>query len=341
MIKPLNLSVLANLDSFVLGKHPIALGRNFLLSALVLGGVSGRLPAASDFGMPSGTRVVIGSVELTIPEVEAEIPFVQTQKERTATNRKSNQKHLAREQSGPSTPESLTLRGDSLGTSTAERDVLSLGVKSVGDATAPDKAFRSGPLHPFSVGAEVGILSFFSGSVAWRFSDHFGLRGGFNRFAYDISEDLDDVSYSLKLKMQSQPLLLDVHPWSERSFRLSFGILFNQNQFSASASPTADVEIGNTTYTPAQVGSLNLSVKQRAVSPYLGMGGNLFYFDNNHQWAFTHEVGVAWTGKPKVSLSASGAVPQADLESERQKIADDLSKLVILPIIKFGISYSF
>jgi hypothetical protein len=293
MIKPLLLAVVANLDPIVLGRHRVAIGRSFLLSALVLGGVAGRLQAATDLGMPAGTRVVVGSVELTIPEAEPEIPRLQAEKERTATNRKPNQKHRAKDQSGPSSAESLTLKGDSFGSATAEKDLLSLGVQAVGDVTAPDRAFRSGPLHPFSVGAEVGILSFFSGSVAWRFSDHFGLRGGFNRFAYDISEDLDDVSYSLKLKMQSQPLLLDVHPWSERSFRLSFGILFNQNQFSASASPTADVEIGNNSYTPALVGSLNLSVKQRAVSPYLGMGGNLFYFDNNHQWAFTHEVGVA------------------------------------------------
>jgi hypothetical protein len=341
MIKTLSLSVVANLDSLVFGKHPRAAGRNFVLSALLLGGLSSRLQAASDFGIPSGMRVVVGSIELTVPEAEPEIALPQAVKERTSTSRKFSHQDVAKAPLGSRPTDSLTLRGDFSGSSTSAKDVLSLGVQSGGGTTALDQTVRTGPPHPFSVGAEVGILSFFSGSVAWRFSDHFGLRGGFNRFGYKTSEDLDDVSYSLKLKMQSQPLLLDVHPWSERSFRLSFGVLFNQNQFSASANPTADVEIGNTTYTPAQVGSLNLSVKQRAVSPYLGMGGNLFYFDSTHQWAFTHEVGVAWTGKPKVSLSASGAVPQADLENERQKISDDISKLVILPIIKFGINYSF
>jgi len=340
MMKPLNLSAVVNLDPPVFGKLSLAMGRNFVLSALVLGCVSARLPAASDFAIPSGTRVVIGSFELTVPESEPETQVSEAPKERISASRRSNQKAMAKEQSGSRPVGSLTLQGDLSGLSASDKEVLSLGAQFDGNSSL-DPTPRSGPLHPFSLGAEVGILSFFSGSVAWRFSDHFGLRGGLNRFAYDVSQDLDDVKYSLKLKMQSQPLVFDMHPWSMRSFRLSIGVLFNQNQLSASATPTTDVEIGNTTYTPAQIGALSLSIKQRAVSPFLSMGGNLFYFDSRHQWAFTHEVGVAWTGKPKVSLSASGAVPQADIESERRKIADDLSMLVILPIIKFGINYSF
>jgi hypothetical protein len=325
-------------------KLHLAIGGNFLISTLLLAGGMGKLEAASDFRIPSGSKVVIGGIELTVPDSETEVRITPASGVRPSTNQKPERGREEKAQSCEGAGRLLLLSGDESGSRTVGKETLSLGVKSSGIGYG-DFEKPLGPIglqQTFSIGAEVGVLSFFSGSIAWRFSDHFGLRGGLNRFAYNIEEDLDDVSYSVKLKMQSEPLLLDFHPWSERSFRLSLGVLFNQNQLSAGATPTGSVEIGNNTYAPGAVGSLSLSIKQRPVSPYLGMGGNLFYFDRNHQWAFTHELGVAWTGKPKVGLSASGTgVPQSDLEKERQKIEDDISKLALLPFIKFGISFTF
>ena len=322
-------------------KRALRAGARLLSPALALAGLVLSLQPAAALDLPAGTKVLIGSFELTVPESDSGNRAAEMPRDEPGTGRKFNPRHLGDRKPAASHGAPLVLAGGPSDPLEAGQDVFSLAVHPSDGASFSGRTFGSGQSHPFTVGAEAGLLSFLSGSAAWRLSDHFGLRGGFNRFAYSLSEDLDDVGYSIKLKMQSEPVLLDVYPWSARSFRLSFGVLLNQNQLSASATPSTNVEIGNTTYTQADVGSLNLSIKQRAVSPYVGMGGNLFYFDSGHQWAFTHEAGVAWTGKPKVGLSASGPLPSADLEIERQKLADDLSKLVLLPIIKFGISYTF
>jgi len=319
--------------------------------ALALLCLSGRSFAVSDGAVPAGTKLVVGGIELTVPDLnDGPNPSVGTDIGHAAAVRATTVVSTKKRASSRTrAPGEIVVAGGTSdkGVFPSRAAVLSLGV-SASTSSAADKQPQVG-MHRIensenrlTIGGEVGLLSFFSGSAAWRFSDHFGIRSGYNGFSYKRAEDLSDVSYNIKLKMQSEPLLVDIHPWSTRSFRLSLGILFNQNKFSATATPTANVDIGGGSYAPSQIGSLNLSVKQNSVSPYVGIGGNLFYFDSAHQWAFTTEWGVAFTGKPKVSLSATGsAVSQSDLEVERQQLADDLSKMTFLPVIKLGISYSF
>lgn len=198
-----------------------------------------------------------------------------------------------------------------------------------------------------TVGAHLGLPTFYGASLGWRFSDHFGVRTGFDRFTFSRGESLSDVTYNIKLKMQSEPLLVDLYPWKNHSFRLSAGILFNQNSLKASLTPTDEITLGGQTYSnpvASGVGSIDLKVKQRSVCPMVTVGGNLFYFDSAHQWAFSSEAGAFFAGKPDVQLSTTSTDPTIiqDVEAERQKIKDDIgSKLNIIPLVKFGVSFSF
>ena len=154
-------------------------------------------------------------------------------------------------------------------------------------------------------------------------------------------------SYNAKLRLQSEPLTLDFFPWKNHSFRISAGIAFNQNQLTGVGNSTTDVEIGDNTYTPDELGTLKLSIKQQAVCPYLAIGGNLFYFDKAHHWSLAGEIGVMFTGNASVKLASTGGDPAvadalaADIEKERKQIENKLNDYKFWPVAKLALSYSF
>ncbi len=198
--------------------------------------------------------------------------------------------------------------------------------------------------HEFSVGANVGLPTIIGFSAGWRFSDHFGVRSGLDTFSISRSETLSDIRYNVKLRLQSEPLMVDVYPWKKHSFRLSAGVLFNQNEIKGALTPTAPITIGGTTYAPASVGTLHLGVKQKAVSPAVTLGGNFFYFDSAHHWAFSGELGAFFAGKPEVRYSSTvnNAAVLASVEQEKKKIEDEIgNKMNIIPLVKLGITFSF
>jgi hypothetical protein len=132
--------------------------------------------------------------------------------------------------------------------------------------------------------------------------------------------------------------VLDVFPF-RGNFRISAGARINGNQADISGTPTSNVTIGNTTYTPAQVGRLNGDIDFNTVAPYVGIG-----FDGHITDALTigFDLGVLYQGKPSVSLSATNpAVSQADLNRERANIEDDLKMLQFYPVATVSLKYRF
>ena len=112
------------------------------------------------------------------------------------------------------------------------------------------------------------------------------------------------------------------------------------NEIDLDARPTVDVEIGDTTYSPADVGTLTGCVEIDGLSPYVGIGwGNPF--TSNRRWGFTFDMGVAFTDSPDVSLTSTGIVSQADLSNEIKEIEDDLEGIKFYPVISLGLFYRF
>jgi hypothetical protein len=233
---------------------------------------------------------------------------------------------------------------------------LVLGLAHV--ATAADDAPN---YRPFTIGAEASTTGL-GGSASWRFSDNFGVRGGVNYFSYDTDEftyttkptgvGSQDQKYAVTLRLLSEPLALDYYPSANSAFHVSVGVLVNQNRFSATVKNSGVV---NSTYTfngvdylQSAVGDLDLEVKQQTLSPYLSVGTS-FYFGKSKRWALSGELGVAYTGSPKVSLTSPGHDPALDLtpnfsddvSGEEAKIEKDAEDFKFYPIVKIGVSYSF
>ncbi|MET0120583.1 MAG: autotransporter domain-containing protein [Candidatus Thiodiazotropha sp. 6PLUC9] len=168
---------------------------------------------------------------------------------------------------------------------------------------------------------------------------------------YDTEEKLDDIEYDIDLDMFSIGALLDWHPM-ENGFRVSGGLFSLQPDITATATPTEAVEIGNTTFSPDQVGTLKAEVDySRNFAPYVGIGwGNAV--KPGSKLSFSVDFGILFTDNPTVSIEADSAladsnpVLKAQLESEiaveENRInSDDLDDFRYWPVVNFGVSYHF
>lgn len=222
-----------------------------------------------------------------------------------------------------------------------------LAAGSIQSASAADDADEAPAYQPFTIGAEAGTPGF-GGSASWRFSDHFGARGGFSYFGYSKSgNEIDGIKYNTDLRLMSEPLGVDIYPWKKSSFRITVGIMLNQNELTGVAPQdpvfgNTFIPINGTDYDSASIGDLNLKIKQQAVSPYLSIGYS-YYFDKAKHWSLSGELGVAYTGNPEVTLTTGnpGAVPQQDLNAEASQIVDTAGKYKFFPILRLGVNFSF
>ncbi len=172
-------------------------------------------------------------------------------------------------------------------------------------------------------------------------TDKLNVRAGINRISRDNDQTIDNIDYTATLDFSSTNLMLDFHPF-EGSFHLTAGYLMSSNKLSATATPAAGVTIGNTTYTPAEIGRIDASIEFGS-GPYVGFGwGNL----PASGLGFSLEVGLVQMGVPDVNFSVSdpnnlNAVTQADINAEIANMQADLDEFEQYPVISLGLSYGF
>lgn len=197
--------------------------------------------------------------------------------------------------------------------------------------------------RPFTVGIEGGTTGF-GGLFSWRFAEHWGTRFGVDYMTFsDTGVEVQDLHYITTLRLLSEPLTLDIYPWSKNSFRVSVGLMLNQNRLTGSAD-NGTVIVNGQPITIEALGQLDMKVEQQPVNPYLSFGGNIFYFDRAHRWAFGGELGVVYTGDPQTSLTRSGppsASADAALATAHQQLDKYAEKFKWWPIAKLQVTYSF
>ena len=172
----------------------------------------------------------------------------------------------------------------------------------------------------------------------------FTFRAGLNTFDYSYQINQDDIEYDADLDLNSFSAILDWHPF-KGGFRVSTGILSNENSIGVDAQSSSTYDIGDTTYSGADVGSLTGNVGFESVAPYIGVGwGNTFGEDN--RIGFLFDVGVIFQGIPDVSLTANGPISEnevflEDLAVEEQELKDDLEKFKYYPVVSLGMTYRY
>lgn len=181
--------------------------------------------------------------------------------------------------------------------------------------------------------------------VSARVSDRIVLRGAVDGMSLSHDEDYSDIAYKGDAKLFTGGLFADLHP-TGGSFFVSGGAYAGQRKLKLQAQPTASVDIGGQTYSPAQVGRLNGEAKLSGVQPFVGVG-----FDNtfsgDRAWGVRAMAGVSFSQAPKLRLAASGGTLSGDptflahLRREEAEAREDAKDFKYFPIVQIGLTRRF
>jgi hypothetical protein len=113
----------------------------------------------------------------------------------------------------------------------------------------------------------------------------------------------------------------------------------------AQPSASGSFTFNGTSYPANEISAASANVDWGKSVPYLGLGwGNLAGSTGLH---FTTDLGVLITGSPTATVSVSCAVNQVcaqlgpNVAAEQTKLQNDVNKVNVWPVLRFGIGYAF
>ncbi len=211
-------------------------------------------------------------------------------------------------------------------------------------------AFAAVPLAgqaTVGLGGRIGTTGV-GGEVAVELVENYlNLRVAGNVGWLDVDVDQDDVTYESELDLKTWLAVLDWHVGGG-PFKIVAGGCYNGSEVSGTASPTGPIEVGDVTYTPAQIGNLFASVDYGSVGGYLGIGfGNLATSENG-RWSASLDLGMMVFGEPDLTLEARDGTlsntpgVRKQLKKELDEFEDDyISWLRYYPVITLGLAVRF
>lgn len=200
---------------------------------------------------------------------------------------------------------------------------------------------NSAAAEDHSVGAKFGLLGL-GVEYTYQINELVSARASINGSSYSFDDSKSGIDYSLSLDFDSIAVGVDFHP-GNKSTRFSIGFLSNDNAINARNNPTQSFNIGGTTYTAAEVGTLSAGIGFDSVAPYAGIGWN-WMRDKNV--GVTLDIGVVSQGSPSVRISADGPIlgdPQfnADIAAEERELEADLDDFDLYPFASLGFVFRF
>jgi hypothetical protein len=191
----------------------------------------------------------------------------------------------------------------------------------------------AGSAQAFGLGVRAGTTGL-GADVAWDIAPTLSARLGYSggKVGYDV--DTDQVRYDGDVKLSNLNALLDFAPLGP-FFRISGGVVFNDNKYEVRGTPTSGA------------GSLTGTVKSgKSAAPYLGIGyGRVSGTGVN----FYADLGVIFQGTPSASLTADctglgGAqcsALQGQAAAEEARLQDELKNFKYYPVLNIGITIGF
>jgi hypothetical protein len=232
---------------------------------------------------------------------------------------------------------------------------------NAGRAESDPPPKRPGQISSSKVGIGVKLSTLGVGiEAAVPLTSKLNLRGGFNFFRYNRGFTNDGIHYDGHLHFQSGEAHIDWFPFG--GFHISPGLLFyNGNALTANASVPGGqtFTVGGTAYQsdPSDPVTGTGKLDFVKVSPSIMVGiGNLIPRNGRH-YSFLFEIGGAYQGSARVALNLSGSVcdttglfcrpvtgdstVQANIQSQQQKIRNDINPYRFFPVVSFGIGFNF
>ena len=183
--------------------------------------------------------------------------------------------------------------------------------------------------------------------VAKSLTPQFNGRLGLNFGNIGFNRTDSGINYDSQLNFSSVQLFGDYYPFSSSSFRVTGGLVAQNNRFSVNSKPSGNgtYTIDGTQYSASTVGSLSGEYKYgNSIAPYLGIGIGK---STNEGFSFNADLGVMFTGSPKVTLNASNPAfnnnptTRTQLDNQVRQTENDLRGFNVYPVLSVGLSYGF
>ena len=187
-----------------------------------------------------------------------------------------------------------------------------------------------------ALGGKVGSLGF-GGELSARISSVINVRVGLNRFSYSLSdiEPTQEIKYKGSLTLNSISALLDLHPF-KGVFRLSTGVVLNNNNAAFEVQSLQTYTFGSTTFTPSETGILKGKINFDKYAPYIGIGWGSAV-PRYKSIGFMFDIGMIYQNSPHVNFEATGLIaPTADQD---EQVEDDLKGWKAYGVVSFGLSF--
>jgi hypothetical protein len=222
-----------------------------------------------------------------------------------------------------------------------------------------------GPLSRFALGVGISTTGI-NLQAATNLNRFMNVRATGNYFKYTLNNiKTNGFTVDANLNFASASASVDFYPFPSHGFRLSPGVLFdNQNAASATFAVAGGTSfsLNNMTYYASAsnpvlgTGGLGLHKQNPALTMTTGWG-NMIPRKGGHL-SFPFEIGAAFTGAPSLNIAltsgqicdaqgqncvnvATDADVQQNLAAQVAKYTKDLNALKIYPIVSGGFAYSF
>lgn len=224
--------------------------------------------------------------------------------------------------------------------SRAPLPIAALGVvAAVLGATAPASAQdRAGDN---AIALKVGALGL-GVEYSRSFGDRLAVRGAVYGSEIGFDGEEGGIDYESDLIWDSLSIGVDFHP-GKGPFRLSGGYMKNDNRIEASSTPLTSEEIGDSSYTAAQIGTLSGRIAFDDSAVFGGVGWD---WSRDGGFGMSLDLGLVSQGSPVARLSATGTAAntpsfQQDLRDEERQLEEDLDGLDLMPYLSLGFVFRF
>ncbi|WP_373538382.1 hypothetical protein [Chamaesiphon sp.] len=220
--------------------------------------------------------------------------------------------------------------------------------KSIGSRHIIGREATAERREPVGVGltARVGTLGF-GVDVAKSLTPQIDGRLGLNFGNVSLNRNDSGINYDSQLKFSSIQLFGDYYPFRSSGFRLTGGLIAQNNKLSVNSNPNSNgtYTIDGTQYQASNVGTLSGEYRYpNSIAPYLGIGIGK---STNEGLGFNADLGVMFAGAPQVTLNASNPAfnnnptTRNQLDNQVRQTENDLRGFNVYPVLSVGLSYGF
>lgn len=203
---------------------------------------------------------------------------------------------------------------------------------------------QTGPLtgQNWKVGASAGTGGL-GIDLSYELRPGLAVRAGYSRLVIPYSSTQEIQRYQLQANVlfrMGGAILLADYNLRESGIRLTGGLLFNQAMVSLDIQSLSEYLYGDMLLPASDVGSVLADIKPALISPYAAMG-YIMPLNTNKSISLVADLGVAYLGKPKITLSGTGLIGPLAGEMNQVVITNFLSRYRWYPIVSLGISFTF